>query len=87
VARIPSDFDFDGDERLGKFLERLGGGRMTLKSDIKLKAVILTGDARYEKDLSFFHWSDTIETICTRTREQLHSEEYILGKGFKKVND
>jgi hypothetical protein len=60
---------------------------MTLKSDIKLKAVIITGDTRYDKDLSSNQWATPIWKICTETMAQLSSEQYILSKGFKKVDE
>lgn len=50
-----------------------------------MRAVIITGDARYEKELSMNHWMAPIWKICTETMKQLNSEQYILSKGFKKV--
>jgi hypothetical protein len=58
-----------------------------MKNPVKtMKAVIITGEARYEKQLSMNYWKVPIWKICTETFKQLHSEEYILGKGFKRVN-
>jgi hypothetical protein len=50
-----------------------------------MKAIIITGDARYEKDLHMGYWKTPITKICTETSKQLHSEQYILQKGFKRV--
>ena len=50
-----------------------------------MKAIIITGNARYEKEISMNHWVSPIWKICTETINQLNSEQYILAKGFKKV--
>lgn len=51
----------------------------------RMKAVIITGSARYEKELSMNYWVSPIWKITTETMNQLNSEQYILAKGFKKV--
>lgn len=51
----------------------------------KMRAIIITGSARYEKELSMNQWVSPIWKICTETNNQLNSEQYILAKGFKKV--
>jgi len=56
---------------------------MTVKS---MKAIIVTGSARYEKPLSMNYFHSKIRDICTETMVQLDSEQYILDKGFKKVS-
>jgi hypothetical protein len=57
-----------------------------MKNPVKtMKAIIITGNARYEKPLPMHYWNVPIWDICTETLKQLHSEEYILGKGFKRV--
>jgi hypothetical protein len=58
--------------------------RLKLKS---LKAVILTGGVRYEKELHWGHFATPIWVLCTETMRQLESEQYILAKGFVKIEN
>jgi hypothetical protein len=51
-----------------------------------MRAIIITQNVRYERELSMNHWTVPIWKICTETMNQLTSEQYILSKGFKKVN-
>lgn len=54
-----------------------------------MKAIILTGSVRYEKDYSRNHTylQVPIWKLCTETMKQFESEQYILQKGFVKVED
>jgi hypothetical protein len=50
-----------------------------------MRAIIITGDARYEKDLPMHYWVVPIWKIGFETANQRNSEEYLLNKGFKKI--
>jgi len=54
--------------------------------NIALKAVIITGNARYEKVLHSGYMRSPIWKICTETLQQLNSEQYILQIGFTRVS-
>lgn len=52
---------------------------------ISLKAVIITGSARYEKELHPCQMRLPIWRLCAETMKQLESEQWILAQGFKRV--
>lgn len=53
---------------------------------VSLKAVIITGSARYKKTLHDGYMRSPIWKICTETTAQFESDEYIVNqKGFTKV--
>lgn len=54
---------------------------------MKLRAVIITGSSRYEKELHDGYMRRPIWKICTETMKQLESEKYIVEQlGFTKVS-
>ena len=53
---------------------------------IKLKAKIITANAIYTKDLKHCQMTSPIWKITVETMKQLESEQYILGKGFKRIH-
>lgn len=52
--------------------------RAKKQSGIRLTARIITGSARYEKELHDGHMRRPIWKICTETMKQLESEKYIV---------
>ena len=52
---------------------------------LKIIAIIITKDRRYEKVLDNNYARNSIAAICTDTLKQLDSEQYILQKGFRKI--
>lgn len=53
---------------------------------LELKVVIITGSARYEKELHHMgYMASPIWKICTETMSQLESEQFLEQKGFRKV--
>jgi hypothetical protein len=54
-------------------------------SKIRLRAIIITQSARYEKDLHHCQMSSPIWKICVETQRQLESEQYLQQKGFRRV--
>lgn len=59
--------------------------RARKQKGIKLSARIITGNAEYVRDCPN-EWRKTLPKICCETMNQLESEQYILSKGFVRVN-
>jgi hypothetical protein len=54
---------------------------------MKIKAVIITGSAQYEKQINPSAFNRPIWKLTVETMKQLDSEQYILQKGFKRVEN
>ena len=61
------------------------GVLMDQRHKLELRAVIITGNAQYEKPLHNGYMRRPIWKICTETMKQLESEQYLTQKGFRKV--